>query len=73
MVNPCEDANISARRRAVPLLYNIGGPKLYVVKKYRSPTTQRESVELSNKIKNLIVTAPWEKKDASKLLKVGSK
>ena len=51
MVNPCEDANISARRRAVPLLYNTPGRRLYVVKKYRSPTTQRESVELSNKIK----------------------
>jgi len=71
MVNPCEDANISARRRAVPLLYNTPGRRLYVVKKYRSPTTQRESVELSNKIKDFIVTVPWEKKGASKLSKVG--
>ena len=61
------------RRCAVPLLYNTPGRRLYVVKKYRSPTTQRESVELSNKIKNLIVTVPWEKKGASKLLKVGLK
>ena len=55
MVNPCEDANISARRRAVPLLYNTPGRRLYVVKKYRSPTTQRESIELSNKIKKILL------------------
>ena len=46
MVNPYEDCNISARRRAVPLLYNIGGPKLYVVK-ISIADYPRESVELS--------------------------
>ena len=60
------------RRCAVPLLYNTPGRRLYVVKKYRSPTTQRESVELSNKIKKIYCDRTvGEERCASKLLKVG--